>query len=450
MAKLKMLKTLLIALSLLTCSAYAGEKRYVVTLPQGDATSVAARHGLKVVRTLRDGNVLVTAPDYLAERDVLDELRHDPSIQDVESDPDAALAESPASASATQLFWPDLAVAIADRSVAPFFGTQVRNGYVSQPSASLIHLSDSYKAGTTGAGTVAIIDTGVDPLHPALRGVLVPGYDFVNGIPDVASDYADLSPAVAAALAQSTVAFLDKKDQPIVLNQSTVAFLDQSTVAFLDGGLPSDFGHGTMVAGLVHLVAPTANIMPLKAFKADGSAHLSDIVAAIYYAVDHGAKVINMSFSMADPSAELEKAIQYATAREVVCVASAGNQGRKVKVYPAGFNRVLSVASTDLFDKRSAFSNFGESNVATAAPGEALITTFPGNNYAAVWGTSFSAALVSGTAAIMQQLQPGIGIKSVNAALEKGHHVSEDLGESRLDVAASANSLRVRPTAGLR
>ena len=65
--------------------------------------------------------------------------------------------------------------------------------------------------------------------------------------------------------------------------------------------LPHAFGHGTMVAGLVHVVAPTASIMPLKAFSADGSSNLFDIERAIYYAVDHGAKVINMRFSMDAP-----------------------------------------------------------------------------------------------------------------------------------------------------
>src|SRR2546426_10763559 len=76
--------------------------------------------------------------------------------------------------------------------------------------------------------------------------------------------------------------------------------------------VPRTFGHGTMVAGIIHLVAPTAQIMPLKAFETDGRAHLFEILRAIYYAVDHGAKVINMSFSTEQRSAEMKRAINYA------------------------------------------------------------------------------------------------------------------------------------------
>src|SRR5262252_2638771 len=76
--------------------------------------------------------------------------------------------------------------------------------------------------------------------------------------------------------------------------------VQQSTVAMLEGGtpLPSHFGHGTMVAGLIHVVAPTAKIMPLKSFNADGTGSISNISAAIYYAADNGAKIINMSFEL--------------------------------------------------------------------------------------------------------------------------------------------------------
>src|SRR2546422_6667019 len=101
-------------------------------------------------------------------------------------------------------------------------------------------------------------------------------------------------------------------------NQSTASILDTTQV-------PQAFGHGTMVAGIIHLVAPTAQIMPLKAFKADGTSNLFDILRAIYFAVDHGAKVINMSFSMVNSSPELVRAINYANGHGLICVSSAGN-----------------------------------------------------------------------------------------------------------------------------
>jgi subtilisin family serine protease len=134
------------------------------------------------------------------------------------------------------------------------------------------------------------------PDHPVLQPVLVPGYDFTRNTPGIPSELADLPPATAAILTQSTAVILDKK-AVVVLNQSTAAILDQSTAAILDTSkLPLAFGHGTMVAGIVHLAAPTASMMPLKGFQADGTASLLDIIRAVYYAVDNGARVINLSF----------------------------------------------------------------------------------------------------------------------------------------------------------
>jgi len=86
-----------------------------------------------------------------------------------------------------------------------------------------------------------------------------------------------------------------------------------------------------MTAGLVHLVAPTAKLLPLKVFKSDGSGYASDVIRAIYYATNNNSKVISMSFSFAASSTEMSKAIGYATGKGVICVASAGNDGRKIR-----------------------------------------------------------------------------------------------------------------------
>src|SRR3989454_9836306 len=113
-------------------------------------------------------------------------------------------------------------------------------------------------------------------------------------------------------------------------SRMSASILDQSTASILDTRqVPRTFGHGTMVAGIIHLVAPTARIMPLIAFEADCTAHLFDILRAIYHAVDHGAQVINMSFSTEQGSAEMKRAINYAASHGVVCVSSAGNNGSR-------------------------------------------------------------------------------------------------------------------------
>jgi subtilisin family serine protease len=148
--------------------------------------------------------------------------------------------------------------------------------------------------------------------------------------------------------------------------------------------------------------------------------------------------VINMSFSSVTSSASLTEAMQYAWSHNVICIASAGNEGKKLMVYPAGDPGVIGVASTNALDRRSAFSNFDVKSARTAAPGEALITTYPGNNYAGVWGTSFSAALTSGAVALFTQVRPQMRPSKVADALEHGHKLhDDDVGDARLDVLTS-------------
>jgi subtilisin family serine protease len=428
--------------ALLACFvAPAGAAQYILNLSScADIAQVAAQYGLTVVRPLSSsaqGVYLVSIPDPV-DPAVVQQMLADPAISQVESDSQVATPEnqpaSPVIAATTAL-----SGALQDLSYVPYFSATVRDSYANQPVASLINLPAA-QAYATGAGVVAVIDTGVDPDHPALQGVLLPGYDFTRAQPGPASDIADLSQSTVAILDQSTVAILDGVLAPVLLNQSTVAILDQSTVAILDGvALPSDFGHGTMVAGLVHLVAPTAQIMPLKAFAADGSADLANVVQAIYYAVDNGATVINMSFGSDNQSPSIKAAVQYALWKDVICVAAVGNDGLNEVEYPAGIRGVIGVGSTDANDQRSVFSNYSDSAVDVSAPGEALITTYPGNHYAGVWGTSFSAALVSGAAALLGQIRPGMEPNEISWMLRHGHPLSiPDMGSARLDVLASA------------
>jgi len=282
---------------------------------------------------------------------------------------------------------------------------------------------------------VAVIDTGVDPNHPVLKNSLVNGYDFTRRSSG-GSEMADVS--------QSTVAVLDHR-QPAKVSQSTVAVLDQSSVAVLDSSQYAAFGHGTMVSGIVHLVAPQAKIMPLKSFQADGTGYNSDILNAIYYAVNHGAKVINMSFNYSSSSQELANAVNYANSMGVVCVAAAGNSGQQATVYPAALKNVIDVASTGNSDIRSTFSNYGAPPVWLAAPGEGVMTTYPFSTWAAGWGTSFSAPLVSGTTALLLSASPtSLSLKAVlkggaaktqaGSALSHAQPISDpQMGYGRLD-----------------
>src|SRR4029077_3988623 len=265
---------------------------------------------------------------------------------------------------------------------------------------------------------------------------LVTGYDFTRDVEGPASEWPDLDESDVEILDSSTVSIIDPS-APVSLNPSTRAIVDSATASQYDvTQLPHSFGHGTMVAGLVHLVAPTAKIMPLKAFKADGSSNIFDIERAIYYAVEHGAKVINMSFSSANSSAELTHAIDYASMHGVISLASVGNSGRSAVVFPAGYRNVLAIGSTSLTDVRSTFSNYGDHLVKLAAPGETLITLWPGRRYAAVSGTSFSTALVSGAAGLLSQLEPTMDQRLAGRYLDDGALKNPDwqLGDGRINL----------------
>ena len=297
---------------------------------------------------------------------------------------------------------------------------------MTQPAVAHLALDTTHadpSAEALGLGVIAVIDTGIDPNHPLFQGALVAGYDFILDQAGDASEWNALDPVVHATTEQDLQYAADQSYTAIVegdgfafIEQSYTAIVEQSYTAIVEQSqegsvdamdLPPGFGHGTMVAGLIRLAAPAAMIMPLRAFDEMGQGDLAHVIRAIYYAVDNGANVINMSFSTTAYSAELLHAVNYAEENGVVCVSSAGNTGSQTQTYPAAFGNTLGVGSVDSADTRSGFSNHGNSFVYLATPGEGLITAFPGGLYAAAWGTSFSAALVSGTISLLHDANGG-------------------------------------------
>lgn len=210
----------------------------------------------------------------------------------------------------------------------------------------------------TPAVKIAVVDTGVQLDHPELQPKLVPGYDFVNNSP-----------------------------QP------------------MDGN-----GHGTHVAGIAAAatnnsfgiagVCPLASIMPIRSLDNTGSGELMNVVRGIVYAAQQGAQVINLSLGSPAASASLQSAIQYAWDRGAVIVAAAGNAGSALPSYPANYPNVIAVGSTNEREEKSAFSNYGRW-VDVAAPGENILSTYPGSYYAYLSGTSMAAPHVSGIAALL-------------------------------------------------
>jgi len=327
--------------------------------------------------------------------------------------------------------------ALTDNAAFSLCGQTVWNGYANQPAAQIVHVQTAQNScQILGRGIVADIDTGVDPNHPALKSVLLPGYDFTRNQAG-GSELTDFT---------SSPPMPCPNCQPAIVNQSSAAILDQSSAAILDGNVQYQaFGHGTMVMGVIHLVAPKAQLLPLKAFHSDGTGFLSDILRAIYYAVQNNANVINMSFDFKTSSQELTNALDYANKLNVISVASAGNDGAQAPpnfVYPAALQSdVMGVASTSDLDMRSTFSNYGNAIVWVAAPGEAIVTTYPFSTYAAGWGTSFSAPFVTGGAALLRSLRTDVNQSLAASALAHAQFVGADMGNGRLDLVMALAAL---------
>lgn len=410
--------------------AVPAEQRVIARASGGQLSlnSACLLLGCNVLRGLDDplGQVfLVTISDATELTSFVTQLLRLPGILNAEVDRLASVAQEP----------PPIPAALYDSQVASFFGADVRRGYISQPAVQIVRIEEARSGFTvSGTGIVAIIDTGVDPNHPALRSILLPGYDLTRNLSGSASEMGDVS--------QSTAAVVDGVP-PTYVSDNAAAVIDQSTAAVVDQPGSAAFGHGTMVAGVIHLTAPTALLLPIKAFQADGSGYTSDILRGVYRAVRDGARVINMSFSMASPSVEFQRSIDYAVHSGLICVASAGNQGQQATVYPAAWSNVIGVASTTNNDQRSVFSNYGQDLIWVAAPGEGVITTYPYGTYAAAWGTSFSAPLVAGTAALLLDAQGNLNQSSAATAIGQAQSLGPELGRGRLDVFQAVEAARI-------
>ena len=372
---------------------------------------------------------LLTTPSIVDPTTFLNLLRSTPGIVDAELDQVLSLVGGLNAVTTPP-------AGLTDSAPVNYFGTTVWNGYANQPASSIVHVQDAQNTfQVSGKGIVADIDTGVDPNHPALKSVLLAGYDFTRNQPGGSeiTDFTSPAPSPCPSC------------QPAIVNQSTAAVLDQSTAAVLDGNLQyAAFGHGTMVMGVIHLVAPNAQLLPLKAFHSDGTGFLSDILRAIYFAAQNNANVINTSFDFKTPSQELSSALDYANQLNIICIASAGNDGAMETVYPAALQTdVMGVASTSDLDTRSTFSNFGNSIVWVAAPGEAIITTYPFGTYSAGWGTSFSAPFVSGGAALLRALRTDINQSLASAVIAHAQFVGDNMGNGRLDLLMALTALPV-------
>ncbi|MBD3286693.1 S8 family serine peptidase [candidate division WOR-3 bacterium] len=200
-----------------------------------------------------------------------------------------------------------------------------------------------------------------------------------------------------------------------------------------------DCGHGTHVAGIVGArfnnvigvagqCSDTTLLMPIKALNADGGS-IDWIVRGVDYAVSNGASVINMSLSGVE-SVTLHNAIISAYAAGCVLVAAMGNENTDEPSYPAAYPEVIAVGATDFNDERAlgwgedgtGGSNFGD-HIDVVAPGDTILSTYPGKSYHWMSGTSMATPHVSGLAALMRAHDPSLTNNEIRAIL---HNTSDD------------------------
>lgn len=247
----------------------------------------------------------------------------------------------------------------------------------------------------TGSSTVivGVVDTGVDYDHVDLAANMWinPGETPGNGVDDDGNGYVD----------------------------------DVHGISMLSGvgsGDPDDdHGHGTHVAGILGAVGNnstgivgvnwTVSIMALKFLNSAGYGLESDAATCIDYAVAHGAKILNNSYGGPDYSATLLAAIQAANAAGVLFCTSAGNDSMDtdlVPTYPGCYDvpNIITITSTSGSDGISYFSNYGVTTVDVGAPGEAIWSTVPNDDYQLLDGTSMSCPFVSGIAALVLAHEP--------------------------------------------
>ena len=206
--------------------------------------------------------------------------------------------------------------------------------------------------------------------------------------------------------------------------------------------------HGTHVAGIAAArtnnrngiagVAFDSPIMALQAFNSTGTALTADIAAAIVYAANNGARAANYSFSADEPSSAEREAVAYARRRGVVQVGAAGNTGEAGIGYPAGYTQVIAVSATNARDQLAGFSSYGR-GTEIAAPGAAVLSTFPGGLYAELDGTSMAAPHVAGLAAMLRA--QGYGPKG---ARERIRSSADDLGPAGRDIRYGYGRINMR------
>lgn len=279
---------------------------------------------------------------------------------------------------------------------------------------------------------VAIIDMGFDVTHEDLQHNIWTNPDEIpnNGIDDDENGYVD--DIIGWDFVNQTSGkdgeeydWKDEDNDPTIKKSSH----GNSVLGLIGATANNNIG----IAG----VARNCKMMLIRAgfFKTDGTQSLSSlyIIKGLIYAADNGARVINISSGSYRYSQSYKDALQYAVDKGAIVVCSAGNSGSDTPVYPAAYDiaGLISVGSSSRYDGMCSFSNYGNW-VDVSAPGEYLMTTLLENSYGKVKGTSFSAPLVTGIAALIVSKYPEMTPANVQDVIMNSVDVSNDLKDANL------------------
>ncbi|MFP5218498.1 MAG: S8 family serine peptidase [Actinomycetes bacterium] len=244
---------------------------------------------------------------------------------------------------------------------------------------------------------------------------------------------------------------IDRSHVDLLDKTKACATATSATGVVVNGTCSDDNLHGTHVAGTIAAatnngvgvagVAPNAELAVFKALNSAGVGFYADIVAGVQWlSTTGGAKVINMSIGGPQDDA-LDKALTDAAARGVLLIGAAGNDGDDTPNYPAFHKDVVSVASVDAAGKRSSFSNCN-SDVEIAAPGTDVWSTFPGNTYGVISGTSMATPHVAGVAAMVMS-EKGLSASQTRSTLtstDQGNGGCNNVGIVNLAAALGGSS----------
>lgn len=255
----------------------------------------------------------------------------------------------------------------------------------------------------TGQGTVvAVLDSGATFDHPDLRRVYLSGYNVLApGLPPI--------------------------DAP-------------------DGVTNAEWGHGTMIAGIIARLAPMAKILPVRVINGDGVGTILGLARGIRYAYNQGVDVINISLSCSVNCGTLNNALDDCETGGVLVVSAAGNMNSRRANPPADGQGVLSVGSVESDNRKSPYSNY--KFVKVVAPGSNVRSTHP-EGYATWSGTSFAAPFVAAQAALIMSVRPTLTAEAVKEIIRDtardidnvNPNYRGDLGKGLVDITASLRAV---------